>query len=71
LGVTTSFELYVPTVCVTVKLSLPTCGVSEKFADVNVAVVFPLYGRVGSPMIDAVSVSGLMCPGPLAVVGKL
>ena len=42
LAVTTSLLLYVPAVCVTLIVSPLTTPVSEKFAPVNVAVVFPL-----------------------------
>src|SRR5438094_9466737 len=70
LAVATSLLLYVPVVFVTVKLSLPIRPTSEKFAEVSVAMVLPLYGLVGSPMIEAVSVTAVMCPTPLAVVGR-
>ena len=40
-AVATSLLLYVPLICVTVKLSVPTKPLSEKFVEVSVAVVFP------------------------------
>ena len=33
-------------------------------------LVFPLYGLLGLPIIDALSVTALICPAPLAVVGN-
>ncbi len=59
LAVSTSLLLYVPTVCVTVKVSSPTSPERLKLAEVSVAVVVPLYDRVGSPTIDTVRVAGL------------
>ena len=37
-------------------------------ADVKVDAVVPLYGRVGLPTIDAVSVTGVMSAWSVAVV---
>src|SRR5690242_13995486 len=70
LAVATSLLLYAPLVLVTVNDSVPTRGVREKFAEVSVAVVLPSYGLIGSPIIAAVSVTAVMCPAPLAVVGS-
>ena len=67
-AVTTSLLLYVPAVCVTLIVSPVTRPLSEKFAPVNVAVVFPLYGLLGLPMIDALMVSAVMWLAPLALV---
>ncbi len=70
-AVSTSLLLYVADVCVTVKLSVPISPDRLKLDDVSDAVVFPPYGLVGSPMIDAVSISGVIVPAPLAVVGNV
>ena len=56
----TSLSLYVPAVCVTVKLSLPTRLLRLKFAGVSDAAVVPSYTLVGSPMIAAVTVLAVM-----------
>jgi hypothetical protein len=69
-AVATSLLLYVPCVCVTVKLSPVATPESEKFAEAKVALVLPSYGLVGLPMIEAVTVAVVICPAPLAVVGK-
>ena len=50
----------VPVVFVTLMVSPVTRPVREKFPAANVAVSFPLYGRVGLPMTEAVSVTAVM-----------
>ena len=70
-AVATFALLYAPVVFVTVKLSVPISPDRVKLVDVNVAAVFPSYGFVGLPAIDAVTVTGVMWPAPVAVVGKV
>src|SRR5207247_1638081 len=70
-AVATLALLYVPLALVTVNESLPSSPDSEKLLAVSVAAAVPSYPLVGSLTIDAVTVFAVMCPGPLAVVGRL
>src|SRR5437867_10446629 len=70
-AVATLALLYVPLALVTVNASVPTRPVSEKLLAVSVAASVASYPFVGSLTIDAVTVFAVMCPGPLAEVGRL